>query len=74
MSSMVVELARGTESQSSSLKNEARPEFPGWSPSMEILAPLSTRVGGQFIAVSTAARKRFRFSLSHAHSMIIWIN
>lgn len=41
---MVVELAGGTESQSGSLKNEARPEFAGWSPSMEILAPLSLHV------------------------------
>ena len=68
-------LARGPGSQSSPLKNEAHPEF-SWLESFygNSGSTLSTCVGGQFIAVSKAARKRFRFSLSHAHSMITWIN
>lgn len=41
---MGVGLARGPESQSRSLKKEAHPEFPGWSPSVEILALLSLHV------------------------------
>lgn len=41
---MGVGLARGPENQSSALKNKAHPEFPGWNPSVEILAPLSLHV------------------------------
>lgn len=63
------------KAESSSLKNEAQPEFPGWSPSVEILAPLSRHVLQDNLWPSVKEpEKRLRFSLSHAYSMITWIN